>query len=242
MWKICAVFQEAFHLLFTSSSRKAFLSFPFYTSNQTKSEDYCLPMQSKWIITCHGISLRSSHPWGNSWSPWDWKQLTNTGCAVSTWTFWTIPHHVLPIIPFLLKCTSKAWKLWHMWWWYISSNAPDVITFNFSGTLATIHTQPVLSGCKRVIRVKCKYLKWIMGKIWQVLIEPLKDLNNKKDVYCSPQWKGLKLFRPWKLSSTCCSGNTAVLPPLYCNPASLSHPLIAHAGVPMSWLFTALSI
>lgn len=98
------------------------------------------------------------------------------------------------------------------------------------------------NGCKRVIRVGCKYLKLTMDKIWQVLMEPLKHLNNKRSVYCSPQWKGLKLFRPWKLSSVCCSGNTAVLPPLYCNPASLSHILTAHTGVPRSWLFTALSI
>lgn len=172
----------------------------------------------------------------------DWKQLMNTGCAVSALTFWIIPHHILPIIPLLLKHTSKVQKLQHMWWWYISNNAPDVITL-----ISVEHWQQYTpsmnySGCKRVIRVGCKYLKWTMDKIWQVLIEPLKYLNNTKDAYCSPQWKGLKLFRPCELSSKCCSGNTAVLPPLYCNPASLSHSLTTHAGVPILWLFTLLSI
>lgn len=110
----------------------------------TKSEDYCSSIENKWIINCHGISLCSSHPCGISWSPWDLKQLMNTGCTVSAWTFWIIPHPILPIIPLLLKHTPKTRKLWYMWWWFISNNAPDVITCNFNGTLATIHSQHLL--------------------------------------------------------------------------------------------------
>lgn len=101
------------------------------------------------------------------------------------------------------------------------------------------------SSCRRVIRVGCKYLKWTVYKIWQVLIEPLKHSWIKKEGYCSIQWECLKLFRPWKLSSMCCSGNTAVLPPLALQP-SLSPPIPAklsltstpHPAVPAACLFT----
>lgn len=181
-------------------------------------------MQNEWIINCPGSSLCSSHPWGILATDGVLETENdemNTGSAASAWIFMIIPHHLLSIIPLLLKRTSKAHNLWHMWWWYVSNNAHNVITCNFNG-ISGSDTRPacITVAVKESLVWDTNIWNEQMYKIWRVLIEPLEHSWIKKDVHYSIQWKCLKLFRPWKLSSTFRKNSSVTTPSIATQPLS----------------------